>query len=102
MRYWYYQNQCNDYDNKKNKKTQTDIRYWYKHGIYVTNISLNSFVKVFPITIGSSVFNSNYDAFLISKDKLHINKLQSVLVIQEKNLAEDQALLRNDPIKRVL
>ncbi|NAL78578.1 hypothetical protein DYY65_10090 [Nitrososphaera sp. AFS] len=86
----------------KNKKTQTDIRYWYKHGIYVTNISLNSFVKVFPITIGSSVFNSNYDAFLVSKGKLYINKPQYVLVIQEKSLAEDQALVRNDTIKRML
>jgi hypothetical protein len=86
----------------KNKKTQTDIRYWYKHGIYVTNISLNSFVKVFPIKIGSSVFNFNYDAFLILKDKLYINKLQPVLVIQEKGLAEDQALVRNDTIKRLL
>lgn len=86
----------------KNKKTQTDIRYWYKHGIYVTNISLNSFVKVFPITIGSSVFNSNYDAFLVSKGKLYINKPQYVPVIQEKSLAEDQALVRNDTIKRML
>jgi hypothetical protein len=86
----------------KNKKIQTHIRYWYKHGIYLTNISLNSFVKVFLITIGSSVFNFNYDAFLISKDKLYINKLQSVLVIQEKSLAEDQALVRNDTIKRML
>lgn len=86
----------------KNKKIQTDIRYWYKHGIYVTNISLNSFVKVFPITIGSSVFNSNYDTFLVSKGKLYINKPQYVLVIQEKSLAEDQALVRNDTIKRML
>jgi hypothetical protein len=86
----------------KNKKTQTDIRYWYKHGIYVTNISLNSFVKVFPITIGSSVFNSKYDAFLVSKGKLYINKPLYVLVIQEKSLAEDQALVRNDTIKRML
>ena len=89
------------------KTTQTDIRYWYKHGIHRTNISPNSFIKLFSITIGSSVINSsvinsNFNTLLISKDKVYMNKLQFVLVIPEKGSAKDQTLVRNDTIKRVL
>jgi len=53
----------------KTKRTQTDICYEYTQIIYMTNIFLNSFLKIVLFTNLLSVINLNYNNIVISKNK---------------------------------
>jgi hypothetical protein len=65
--------------------TPTDIRYEYMHIINMTNVILNFFATTTSFTILSSVIVYTSNIVFLWKEKIYMNRLRVISVIERRN-----------------